>query len=160
METPTNAQSPMYLDVIYNPGITVYGQLRARLVWTKDDKLSLTTVEGTPETPIYNELFNVPIGEIVKISSIMDEIRIVTPQGKFRVSVAANSTPAIAAGGVAGAAVAYGMYKKSGADKWIERFRAHGVAVSRLGYGAVYAFAGGIAVLLIAIIIVIVALTQ
>lgn len=150
MESSTTPQPPTYIDVTYIPGVTVYGTLAARLQWSADNRLSLTAVEGTAEAPVYKELFNVPVGEIVSVRSMLDEIKIVTKQGKFRISVSHSSTPVIAAGGAVGIAAAYGMYKKTGADKWIARFREHGVSVRRIGYGAIVGIALGVSALLIA----------
>ena len=148
-----NPQQSAYIDVMYIPGITVHGMTRARLEWKLDNTITLTTAEGTPEQPIYKEIMNVPVSDIKKVKSVIDEIKIVTPKASYRMSVAQYSTPAIAGGGVAGTAVSYGMYKKSGADKWLQRFKDNGVAVSRLGFGAFIgiALAGAAVVIAIAL---------
>jgi hypothetical protein len=144
-----DSTQPYYIDVLYIPGKTMYGTLPARLEWKADNTLTLTTVEGTKEAPVYKELFNSPVGQIKKVSSMLDELKIFTQSGVFRISVAQHSTPFIAAGGPAGAAVGYGMYKKSGADKWLARLKENGVKVSRLGYGGLLgvAFLGAIVVI-------------
>lgn len=149
MEQPTT-QTITHIDVSYYPGITVYGMLPARLE-LKNDRLVLTTVEGTKEAPIYKEVFNVALGEIEKVQSILDEIRVKTGGKSHRVSVAQYSTPAIAAGGVAGTALAAGMYHKSGASAFISHLRDKGITVTRLGYGKMFGLAAIAAVVLIAV---------
>lgn len=150
MEQSTPTQPITHLDVSYFPGITVYGMLPARLE-LKDDRLVLTTVEGTKEAPVYTEIFNVALGEIKKVQSILDEIRVKTGGKSHRVSVAQYATPVMAAGGVAGTAVAAGMYHKSGASAFLGQLREKGVSVSRLGYGKMFGIAAAAAVALIAV---------
>lgn len=140
-----------YIDVLYIPGKTMYGTLPARLEWKPDNTITLTTVEGTAEAPLYKQVLNTPVAKIQKISSMLDEIKIITETSKVRMSVAQYSTPAVAAGGIAGVAVGYGMYKKTGADIWLQRFKDNGVHVSRLGYGAIFGIALGVAVAIIAV---------
>ena len=160
METPVttptpNPTIPTFIDVMYTPGLTVYGMLKARLELTPDDHLKLTTVEGTAEAPVYKEVFNMPLTDIVKINSTVDQLTIVTKTGKYRVSVAQYSTPAIATGGVAGAAVAYGMYKRSGAEQWVNNLKDKGVQVKRFGYGKLYgvAFLGAAVFIAVAVLV-------
>ncbi len=151
--TPPN--TPTFIDVMYIPGFTVYGMVRARLELTPDNHLKLTTAEGTADAPVYKEIFNVPLSDIVKINSMVDQLTIVTKTGKHRVTVAQYSTPAVATGGVAGAAVAHGMYKKSGAEQWVQQLKDKGVQVKRFGYGKLYGFAflGAMAFIVVAMLI-------
>lgn len=149
MET-TSTQPKTFIDVTYFPGRTIYGSLSARLEIV-NEQLKLTTVEGTAEQPVYTELFNVPFNELEKVVVFADAIYVTVKQKKYRMSVAQHSTPAIAAGGVAGAGIAYGMYKKSGADDWISYLQSKGVPVKRIGYGKMFGLAAIIAVAMLAI---------
>lgn len=139
-----------YIDVTYFPGMTTFGTLPARLE-VKDDRLVLTTSEGTKESPIYKEVFNASIAEIQKVRSMLDEMRIVINDKSHRVSVAQYASPVMAAGGVAGTAVAAGMYKKTGADQFLALLKDKGVTVSHLGFGKTFGLAAIVAILLVAI---------
>lgn len=158
-QTTSTPQQATYIDVAYYPGITVYGMLPARLE-LKGDRLVLTTVEGTNESPIYKEIFNIALSEIQKVKSMLDEIKVVIAGKSYRVSVAQYAIPAMATGGIAGAAVAAGMYQKSGARAFLNALREKGITVSRIGYGKVFVIALVGAIVLIAAIAGIYLLTQ
>lgn len=155
--TPHSEPQVTYLDVTFIPGVTVYGSGPARLSWA-NDRLTLTKVTGTKQEPVYTEVFNVGAGEIEKVSIMVDEVRVFVNGKRYRMSVAQYSTPLIGAGGVAGVAVAAGMYKKSGASHLIEWLTQKGIRVTRFGYGALIGVAVGVAVLAIAIIAIIAAI--
>jgi len=157
--TPTATLQLTHIDGTYYPGVTVYGALAARLE-LKGDRLILTTVEGTAEAPINKEIFNCALSEVQKIRSMLDEIRITVDGKSYRMSVAQYAGPVMASGGVAGTAVAAGMYKKSGADVFLQTLRNKGVTISRIGYGKVFGIAVIIAVVLIAILAGIFLLTE
>lgn len=126
---------------MYFPGVTVYGSMAARLVVTDDGRLVLTSVEGTSEMPIYKEIFNVPVGEVRKINVTADQLTIKLANKTYRMSMSQYVTPLIAAGGVVGGAVAYGLQQKSGAKAMAEALRALGINVSYTGIGKLYAIA-------------------
>lgn len=142
-----------HMDVTYLPGRTIYGSGPARLVWT-DDRITLTKVEGTKDAPIYTEVFNAGIGQIEKVSVMLDQIRFYISGKHYNVSVAPLSTPAIAVGGAAGLAVGAGMYQSSGAPKLIAWLQSKNVRVKRFGYGALIGIALGVAVLVMGGIII------
>lgn len=125
---------PTFIDVSYYPGMTVYGMLPARLE-LKDGRLSLTTVEGTKEEPVYKELFNASVAEVKKVRSMLDEFKVTIGDKTYRMSVAQYSTPIVATGGVVGPGVAAGMYHKSGAPAFLDKLSQQGVMVTRFGYG-------------------------
>ncbi len=140
-----STKTTTYIDGTYFPGVTVYGALAARLVITDDGRLVLTSAEGTPETPVYKEIFNVSAGEVRKISMTADQLTIKLAEKTYRMSVSQYVTPLIAAGGVVGAAVAYGLQRKSGAKAIVDALRALGIKVSYTGIGKLYAIAMAIA---------------
>jgi len=133
-----------YIDVTYYPGVTVYGATPARLE-VKGDRLTLTTAEGTPEQPVYNEVFNISFSEVKKVRSLLDEIRITLADKSYRMSVAQYSTPAIAVGGVVGAVAATNMHRRSGAVAFLQTLRERGVPVSYVGYAKGFGIAALIA---------------
>lgn len=142
-----------HMDVTYLPGRTVYGSGPARLVWA-DDRITLTKVEGTKDAPIYTEIFSAGIGQIEKVSVMLDRIRFYINGQHYNVSVAPLSTTAIAVGGAAGLAVGAGMYQSSGAPKLIAWLTSKNVRVKRFGYGALIGISFGVAALVIGGIII------
>ena len=124
---------------MYFPGVTVYGSVAARLVITDGSKLVLTTVEGTSEQPVYKEVFDVSAGDVRKISLLADQLTIKLANKTYRMSISQYVTPLIAAGGVVGGAVAYGLEQKSGAKAFAEALRALGIKVSYTSVGKLYA---------------------
>ena len=153
MNTLTSQTGPMYLDVTYFPGSTVYGSVNARLEWTVNNHITLTTVEGTSEAPQYKQLFDVSLAEITSVRFTLDVVRFKTMQGTFRVSVAQYAGPAVATGGVAGIAVAYSLQKRSGVSTWEQRLKASGVRVIRFGFLKLFGITFGVVVLVIGAII-------
>lgn len=141
-----------YIEVTYFPNATTYGTIAARLQWEGSGRITLTTVEGTSENPIYTQLFDLPVGEIKKVKSMIDEIKIYTNSTKYRVSVSPSSQAVLVAGGLPGVVAANAMYRMTNVDELLERFRQGGVAVTRIGYGAFYGIALGGAVLLVAVL--------
>jgi len=141
-----------YIDVLYYPNGTFYGATAARLVVTNDKRLVLTSAEGTPEAPVYKEIFNVTAGEVRKISLMVDQLTVKLTGKTHRMSVSQYMVPALAAGGIVGGAVAYGMEKKSGAAKFVAVLRSLGIPVSHMGIGKLYGISALIALALIAAI--------
>lgn len=151
---PASSQSgPMYLDVTYFPGVTVYGSVNARLEWTASNRVTLTTVEGTPEAPLYKRILDVSLGEITSVHFTLDAVRFKTTQGTFRVSVAQYAGPAVATGSVAGAAVAYSLRKRSGVSAWERRLKASGVRVVSFGFLKLFGITLGVMILILGVII-------
>ena len=147
-------QATTYIDGMYFPGVTVYGSMAARLVITNDGRLVLTSVEGTSEMPVYKEIFNVSAGEVRKINVTADQLTIKLANKTHRMSVSQYVTPLIAAGGVVGGAVAYGLQQKSGAKAIAEALQALGIKVSYTGIGKLYLLAMIIALGIIAVAVV------
>lgn len=136
--TSTTPDYLAYIDVLYMPGITVYGTLSGRLMLTKQGRLVLTTVEGTKEAPIYKEVMNVATGQIKKFRVTLDQVSIKTDDKVYRMSVAPYTVPMIATGGVAGGVAAYALYARSGAPSFIQTLRSQGIPVIYTGFAKIF----------------------
>jgi|GEM_PF-2905150 len=136
--TLTTTDYLAYIDVLYMPGITVYGTLSGRLMLTKQGRLILTTVEGTKEAPIYKEIMNVAAGQVKKIRITLDQLSIKTDDKVYRMSVAPYTVPMIATGGVVGSVAAYALYARSGAPSFIQTLRSQGMQVIYTGFAKIF----------------------
>lgn len=148
-------QKPAFIDGVYQPNSTVYGQQPARLTWAEDGRIMLVVNAGTADVPQYSELFNVSLGEVQKVSLFGDSVKFTLAQGQYRFSVVRNAGMLTAGGSAIGIAVAQNRYKKSGFDMWLDEFTKQGVNVSRTSYakliGVTFAIVFGFIALFIAI---------
>lgn len=151
---------PPTMNVIYRPGVTVYGSLPAQLQWTEDDRVILTTVGGTPDAPVHQQLFNVHPGEFQSVKSTLDTLKFTLNGQSVSVSVIPQASIAMRTSSIYGLIAANSAYKKSGAETWLEALRAQGVTTSRFGYGKMVGAVGAGTIAFIAIVVAIVLVTE
>lgn len=126
-------QLPVYIDGVYRPGVTVAGQLHARLSWSEDNRVRLVTSSGTPEAPVYTEIFSVPASEIVRVASFTNMVKFTLTDGSVhRFEIVPMGAYGMAT--VAGIISATHRYKQTGFDNWLEAFKAAGVQTSRVSF--------------------------
>lgn len=125
------------LDGVYYPTITEYGVQVARLTWDAHNYIQLTVVSGDEASPEYHTLFHVAPGEVGKVISTMDSLRLTLSSNKsYRLRVVSQRA----------------------IDEWLDRLSRQGVRVVRIGYGRMFLLGLGISFALLVVIIVFVIL--
>ena len=163
-ETPIEpaqvAQNTAKLQAVvdYLPGITIAGAESALLEWSADDrikffKMNFDTNQAT------EVLFDVPVQEVTNVAGTTTMLTLTVSGKKYNAQFNRTAVGMLGVGGAAGLALAAQGMKSTGAQAWINAFKAQGTPMKGYySFGKIFAVAM-IVVAVITVVIIIAAVS-
>lgn len=151
--TSPTSQSAAQLQAIVDlmPNVTVFGAKTVLLEWGADNRIRLYEMDFDTNKA-KSVIFDAAISDIKKVTGSVNMLTFHIGDKTYRTQFAAMRTGGM---GVVGLEVALKEVKTSGIKTWIDKLKQNGVQVKLFGWGASFAVAIGVVILIVAIVLVV-----